>query len=218
MKESKTTDYGIVYVLTNDCMPGLVKIGKTSRLDLDKRMRELFSTGVPLPFKCVHACRVKLSHMDELERALHCAFTPNRVNENREFFRISPDQVKPILKLFGHMTEGDVTAEVETEIEKDLTDDDKAAIVKSKSRRPPLNFEEMGIMPGDTLTFIKDPSVLVSVVSAKKVLYEGEQFSLSPLTTKLLGRSTLVQPTPYWEFKGENLLDIYDRVYPLVDE
>lgn len=215
---SNKPDYGIVYLLVNECMPGLVKIGKTSRLDLEKRMKELFTTGVPLPFKCAHACRVKLAHMDELERALHCAFAPNRVNENREFFRISTEQVKPILRLLGHMTEGDVTAEVEAEIEKDLTEDDKAAVAKAKSRRPPLNFAEMGIAPGDVLTFVKNPEVVVTVVSAKKVAYNGEESSLSPLTTKLLGRSTLVQPTPYWEFKGENLLDIYDRVYPLADE
>lgn len=211
-------DYGIVYVLSNECMPGLVKIGKTSRLALEKRLKELFTTGVPLPFKCEYACRVKLSHMDELEKALHHAFAPNRVNENREFFRISTEQVKPILRLLGHMTEGDVTAEVEAEIEKDLTDDDKAAVAKAKSRRPPLNFAEMGIVPGDVLTFVKNPEVVATVVSAKKVNYDGEEFSLSPLTTKLLGRSTLVQPTPYWEFKGENLLDIYDRVFPLADE
>lgn len=108
----KSENYGIVYLLTNEAMPGLVKIGKTSRCDLKMRMRELFTTGVPLPFECVYACKVKLSHMDELEKALHTAFAPNRVNENREFFRISPSQPLPILKLLHHLNEGDVTAEV----------------------------------------------------------------------------------------------------------
>lgn len=48
----------IVYVLTNSAMPGLVKIGKTTRNDLSSRMSELFSTGVPVPFDCVYACEV----------------------------------------------------------------------------------------------------------------------------------------------------------------
>lgn len=215
---SLSNDYGIVYVLSNDAMPGLLKIGKTSRHALEARLRELYSTGVPLPFECVYACKVKLSHMGELEKALHSAFAPQRINGNREFFRISADQVLPLLALLTHMNEGDATAEVAAEIAGELQDEDKAAIAKSKSRRPPLNFEEMGLKVGDVLKFVKDPSIVVTVASAKKVDYNGEIVSLSPLTTQLLGRTTLVQPTPYWEFNGENLLDIYDRVYPLSDE
>ena len=117
-----------------------------------------------------------------------------------------------------HLNEGDATAEVAAEIESDLKAEDKTAIAKSKSRRPPLNFEEMGILPGAVLSFVRDPKIAVTVVSAKKVSHEGVETSLSPLTAKLLGRAMLVQPTPYWEFKGENLRDIYDRVYPLSDD
>lgn len=52
---------GIVYVLTNSAMPGLVKIGMTTRESIDTRMKELYSTGVPVPFDCEYACEVKTS-------------------------------------------------------------------------------------------------------------------------------------------------------------
>ena len=41
---------GIVYILTNEAMPGYVKIGRTDG-DLAGRVRQLNSTGVPLPFR-----------------------------------------------------------------------------------------------------------------------------------------------------------------------
>ena len=46
------SEVGYVYILSNEAMSGLYKIGVTSREDLDRRMKELFTTGVPFPFKC----------------------------------------------------------------------------------------------------------------------------------------------------------------------
>lgn len=211
----KTENYGIVYVLVNECMPGLVKIGKTSRKDMGARLRELYTTGVPLPFECRYACRVKLSHTDELEKALHKAFAPYRVNDSREFFRIGVEQVLPILKLLTHMNEGDVTAEVSAEIQQEFTAEDVEALAKQRARRPPLDYFAMGIKTGDELSFDADPSVRVKVVDAKKVIYDGVVQSLTSVTKILLHKDYGVQPTPYWSFNGENLATIYDRCFPL---
>lgn len=38
---------GLVYLLTNPAMPGIVKIGLTTRGDMKQRLNELFTTGVP---------------------------------------------------------------------------------------------------------------------------------------------------------------------------
>ena len=141
-------EYGIVYLLTNPVMPGLVKIGMTAQKDIEKRMRELYTTGVPVPFECQFACKVKKGDCVKIEKALHAAFAPQRVNANREFFRIQVEQAKSILELFHHT---DVTEEVSHEIENDLTDDDKAATKKARLHRPPLNFFEMGMKKGDVL-------------------------------------------------------------------
>ena len=80
---------GIVYVLTNPAMPKMVKIGRTGR-EIDERLSQLYSTGVPLPFECAYAARV--ADMDKVEKAFHNAFEPYRVNPKREFFSIDPEQ------------------------------------------------------------------------------------------------------------------------------
>ncbi len=84
----------IVYILTNETMPGLVKIGFTTN-DLAKRIKELYSTGVPLPFELFYACEVQDGA--SVERKLHDAFDDHRVSQNREFFRIAPERVIPFL-------------------------------------------------------------------------------------------------------------------------
>ena len=205
-------DYGIVYLLTNPVMPGLVKIGMTTQEDIDKRMKELYTTGVPVPFECKFACKVKKSDCLKIEKALHKAFDPQRINQNREFFRINVEQAQAILELFHHE---DVTENVSEEIQNDLTDADKAASSKAQAKRPSLNFYEMGLQNGDVLLWKDDPSVSVTVISDRKVLYEGEEASISSLSAKLKGyKVKYISPGSHWLFNDRLLSDIYDETYP----
>ena len=70
---------GSVYVLTNPAMPNMVKIGKTTR-DVELRLADLYSTGVPLPFECEYAAKVK--DVDKTEKAFHTAFNYAGLNLN----------------------------------------------------------------------------------------------------------------------------------------
>jgi len=212
-----TTDNakGIVYVLINPAMPGLVKIGKTTRDDVHQRMQELFSTGVPVPFKCHYACKVDVNLCDKIEKALHNAFGPDRVNPNREFFQIDPARATEILKLFDSEGATDITEEVEQEINNDLTAADRDAGERLKiKRRPPLNFKDMGIGEHSILTFTDNENVTVEVISEKKIKYNGQEMSLTAVTRELKNLDFNVQPTKYWIFEGKNLSDIYDETYP----
>ena len=205
-------EYGIVYLLTNPVMPGLVKIGMTTREDMDARMREIYSTRVPVACGCQFAWRVKKTDWARIEKALRTAFSPQRVNANREFFRIQVEQAKAILELFHHE---DVTEEVTDEIENDLTPDDKAATQNAKVRRPSLNFYEMGMKKGDVLLWKEDSSISVIVNSERRVIYQDEEVSISALSAKLKGYNTKhIAPGKYWIYKDRLLDDIYDETYP----
>lgn len=205
-------EYGIVYLLTNPVMPGLVKIGMTTREDIDARLKELYSTGVPVPFECQYACKVKKSDCAKIEKALHTAFAPQRVNANREFFRIQVEQAKVILELFNIE---DITEEVTDEIENDLTAEDKVATQNAKPRRPSLNFYEMGMKQGEILTWKDDTSIFVVIKSERKVTYNDEEVSISALSAQLKGYNTKhISPGSYWLYKDRLLDDIYNETYP----
>jgi hypothetical protein len=205
---------GIVYILSNPAMPGLVKIGLTTRENLDDRMQELFTTSVPVPFECEFACVV--DDCVSVEKALHIAFSPNRINPQREFFKIEPEQAMVILKL---LQKQDITPSVNEEINKSssLIDKEAGALLK-KQRRPPLNFVEMGIPIGSKIQFNNEEEIIeATIISEKKVKYDEAEYSLTKLTRELLDIDHDVQPTRYWTFEGKILTDYYDKTYSEVE-
>ena len=79
---------GYVYVLVNRAMPGLVKIGISSKLP-SERASELSTTGVPHPFEVRYYCEAE--DPSACEGEIHRALDPHRVSNDREFFRVSVD-------------------------------------------------------------------------------------------------------------------------------
>ena len=205
----------IVYVLTNPAMPGLVKIGSTSQGEVDLRMKQLYSTGVPVPFDCAFACRVPDAY--KVEKAIHDAFGIHRINPTREFFKIEPERVISILKLL-HVD--DATQTVEDAIEASATKADLQAAAQVKiSRRPRMDFVELGIPIGSVLVAV-DGGAQATVVDAKRVEFRGEECSLSAATRKLFGLPDdyAIQPSPHWTFNGKTVKEIYDGVHVVEGE
>ena len=203
---------GIVYVLTNPAMPGLVKIGITSG-GLSIRMNELNTTGVPLPFECLFACEVDDCKL--VENSLHKAFYPNRINPKRDFFEIDPEQAIVLLRLFSKK---EVTPGVSAAIAKTVSISETEALENYKNRRPPLNFLEMGIPIGAKLVFqYNEISAEVLVSSGRKVknLDSNEEKSLTQATREILGTNYKYTPFRYWLYDGKSLNDYYYETYTL---
>lgn len=198
----------IVYILTNEAMPNLVKIGKTTRSDVQARMNELYSSGVPFQFECAYA--VEVDDCSTVEKALHVAFNPSRVNPKREFFSIDPEQAIAILKLLSNK---DVTPLVNNDLNSNVSKTELEAVKQAKKKRPNINYIEMGLEKGTVLTFANDSTVEVVIVSEKKVLYNEEEVSLTRVTKELLELDYAVQPTKYWLINGKNLRDIWQETY-----
>ncbi len=93
---------GYVYVISNEGAfgRGVVKIGMTRRLDPMDRVRELGDASVPFPYD-VHALQF-VEDAITLENELHKHFAArkvNQVNERREFFFATPEEVREVLSV-----------------------------------------------------------------------------------------------------------------------
>lgn len=196
----EASNYGIVYVLTNPAMPGLVKIGHTTRNNFCARMNSLSShTGVPEAFECEFACKTELGKEIELESALHNYFDERRKNKSREFFRVPLDEVVAVIRLVCQVSDAE-----------EITDELLDACVgdEARARRPNLDFIEIGLKVGDKLTYVNDETVTCTVAGHRKVNYGNQNcVSLFSITKPLVGA---LRPAPYW--KTENGITL-DKLY-----
>lgn len=203
----------IVYILTNESMPGIVKIGRTNGDSVETRMKQLDTTSVPLPFECFYACEV--ADANRVERAIHTAFGDHRVRANREFFRLSPDKPKAIMELLSlkNITpRGDVVTEPT----------DQAALDRAKTRAPNFRFSMIGIKPGAELRSVFDEDVSCKVIDDKKVEFEGEEYSISGAALKVAHNNgytwNQIAGPAYWKYEGRTLTELRDDSINVSDD
>jgi|TARA_Y100000310_G_scaffold327443_1_gene393806 hypothetical protein len=197
---------GIIYILINEGMPGYTKVGRTTT-SVEQRMRDLDSTGVPLPFECYFAGRV--ADMDTAEKHIHDAFDDRRVRQRREFFQVDPERIRSALMLANPE---DVTPR------EDVVDDadDQAALNKARTIRSAFNFKMVDIPHGTELNFTKDHSITCVVVGNRKVEFEGEVTSLSAAALTVVRRMgynwNQIAGPQYWEYDSETLSERRMRI------
>lgn len=100
LNREENTRAGFVYIISNIGSFGenIYKIGMTRRLDPMERIFELSSASVPFPFD-VHAL-IFSDDAPALETLLHRHFQEqkvNKVNNRKEFFRVSLDEIKTLV-------------------------------------------------------------------------------------------------------------------------
>jgi len=199
----------IVYILTNESMPDIIKIGITD--NLSRRIKELDNTSTPLPFECYYALEV--IDAGAIEKLLHEAFDDKRVRHNREFFNLSPEQAKSALKIAEKMGGADVTpraAIVETE-------QDSQALEAAKKRKSKIDyFGFLDIALGEVLTFKKDKTITATVVENGEVDFRGEKMTLSRSALIVINELGYdwdrIQGPRFWCYRGKSLLELYQEV------
>jgi len=88
-----------VYILSNNSIPGLYKIGYTKE-DPETRAKEVSrGTGIAIPFKVLWAYKCFDGEM--LEYEVHKCLDKYRENPRREFFRVDLEEAKNIIRVLG---------------------------------------------------------------------------------------------------------------------
>ena len=85
---------GYVYVLGNDLMPDLYKVGWTER-NPEERARELSGTGVPSPYKVIFSIITKLDM--KIEKDIHKKLDQYRYRKDKEFFKTDIGIIKSVI-------------------------------------------------------------------------------------------------------------------------
>ena len=205
---------GKIYIMTNDAMPNYIKIGRTTTT-LEQRMRELDTTGVPLPFRCHYA--VEVDDHEIREKLIHDAFADHRVRSNREFFELAPERAMAILKALGGQ---------EVMIDNSMVDESGQVLIETPqteriTKKGKFTFKELQIPVGGELVFTRsfpdgiDRTCTVAD-EVRHVVYEGEIYTLSKLAAKLmkeLGYNwASVQGTAFFKFNDEILNERRERL------
>jgi hypothetical protein len=80
-------------------------------------------------------------------------------------------------------------------------------------RRPRQRYGEMGIPPGARLVHPRAPELEVRVVDDYRLIWRGEDHSLTSLTKTLTREMGLPTSRDLWEFEGRSLGVIYEETY-----
>lgn len=205
---------GKIYIMTNDAMPGYIKIGRTTNT-LDQRMKELDSTGVPLPFRCHFA--VEVDDHEVREKLIHDAFADHRARSNREFFTLAPERAVAILKALGGQEVLTNNAMIDESGQVLLEDPHKERIIRSK-----FTFKELDIPVGAQLIFVRSfpdgiERTCTVVNDERSVEYQGEIYTLSKLAKKFMTELGYnwqrIQGPAFFKFDDEILSERRNRLF-----
>ncbi|MXZ26299.1 MAG: GIY-YIG nuclease family protein [Caldilineaceae bacterium SB0665_bin_21] len=220
-----------IYVLSNPAMPETVFIGYSRKENISGEIAELYTSSVPAPFKCELAANVENAR--DVLALIHSIFASARISPDRDFFKVSSDQVMAVLKLAGGRDvtpaeDGTVTTAAAEAAPAPANGRRRAAngrrrprrsqaksasSRKRRRRRPNLNFKQLSIEPGSVLVGRDGTEVIVH--DDRQVTYQDEVMFITPATRRMLGLddNAVVSAGQYWTYNGRKVSELYDEYH-----
>lgn len=224
---------GIVYILTNPCLDGWVKIGMTERNDIEKRLQELNSpTNIPLSYRCYAVYEVE--NPLEVERRIHSII--DRVDDSlrareqldngrireREFFKISPETAYGIFKDIASLRGDTNKLKLYTPT---LNQSQEQELAESRTKRSNNSFKLLNIAIGDEIEFLYNDTIKAKVINEKnQIEFKGVSYSVTALARKILkekhgwSENLHVNGWRFFTKDGITLSDLRDRIENSVED
>lgn len=224
---------GLVYILTNPCLDGWVKIGMTERNDISRRLQELNSPpNIPLSYRCYATYEVdnpleveKRIHnlIDRVDDSLHAREQLNngRIRE-REFFKISPETAYGIFKDIAALRGDSNKLKLLTPT---IDQSQEEEIAESKTKRTNNSFRLLNINIGEEVTFLYDDTIVAKVTDNKnKLEFDNVVYSVTALAQKILferynwSKNLHVNGWRFFTKDGITLSDLRDQIESETEE
>ena len=190
---------GYIYIMVNRCLQGMVKIGYAT--NVEERRKQLSTTALPYEYEVFATYETSGKLEDKKLHKLIDKLNPDlRVNQNREFFVMSPEDAYGLLEAIAVIS----GSQDKLKLTQSASD-----VSTSRVKRPAVNFLQCGIPIGAELVFVDDPSIKVVVDSERKVLYQGEITSLSAIAKDIKGYS--VSGPAVFTYNGKLVCDIAEE-------
>jgi hypothetical protein len=208
---------GKVYILTNDSMPGIIKIGVTDQEGIEDRIKQLDNTSIPTPFRFYFA--IESDRYIDIEDNIHDAFSDFRIRKNREFFKMEPERAVSALRISG-ASEIKMTNEMIDE--EGIKIEETPELKNRRRRKGKISFELLNIPIGTELVFTRDLNKKCKIISDNEVEFDGSNFTLSSLALKLLNELGYNWPTAngtlYFKYKDKTINEIWTETNNIENE
>lgn len=213
---------GYIYILTNPSFPAYVKIGYAD--DVNARVRQLNRTEcTPFAFRvyATYAVNARLTDMklhdiiDKLNPELRSIDNVDGKKRVREFYAMTAEDAYALFEAMAEIHGMEENLKLWRATKKEISEEKIAdeIAVESSEKKSKFTFKSLGIKVGEELEFIHDPTIKVVVADElRHVFYNNETWTLSGLASKLLHRSSTVQGTLHFAYKGETLVNMRERL------
>lgn len=188
---------GYIYIMTNPSLgKEIVKIGYAR--DVEARRKQLSTTALPFEYEVYATYETSGNLEDKKLHKLIDNLNPDlRVSKNREFFIMTAEDAYELLEAIAIISGSRDRLEKKPQSSTEFS---------HRTRKPPVDFFKCGIPKGAELVFTEDPTVVCTVESNRKVLYQDELTSLSAISDRIKGYST-AGPSLF-TYKGKLISDI----------